>query len=80
MTDLQEMAASLARIEAQGRSTHHRLDEMRDDFKAHVVHDDTRFEKVNERITKGAVKQGWMVGIGVGAIAVVSFLRDHLTG
>lgn len=80
MTDLQEMAASLARIEAQGRSTHHRLDEYRADLKAHVAHDDTRFDKVNERITKGAVKQGWMVGIGVGAIAVVSFLRDHLTG
>lgn len=79
MTDLQEMTASLARIEAQGRSTHHRLDELRDDLKDHVAHDDTRFEKVNERITKGAVKQGWMVGIGVGAIGVVTYLKDILT-
>jgi hypothetical protein len=80
MTDLQQMAASLARIEAQGRSTHHRLDELRDDLKDHVVHDDARFEKVNERITKGAVKQGWIVGIGVGAMGVLSYLKDHLTG
>ncbi len=79
MTDLQEMAASLARIEAQGRSTHHRLDEYRADLKAHIVHDDTRFEKVNERITKGAVKQGWIVGLGVGAITVFGWMKDHLT-
>ncbi len=79
MTDLQEMAASLARIEAQGRSTHHRLDELRDDLVRHMAYDDTRFEKVNDRITKGAVKQGWIVGLGVGAIGVLGWVKDHLT-
>jgi hypothetical protein len=69
----EEMSASLARIEAQGRSTHHRLDELRDDLLRHVKHDDERFEKVNGRITSGAIKQGWMVGLGVGAIAVLNW-------
>lgn len=75
----EDMAASLARIEAQGRSTHHRLDELRGDLKSHVKHDDERFETVNGRITSGAVKQGWMIGLGVGAIAVLGWVKDHLT-
>ena len=75
----EQMAESLARIEAQGRSTHHRLDELRDDLLRHVAHDDVRFEKVNGRITSGAIKQGWMLGIGVGVIAVANWMKDHLT-
>ena len=79
MTELQEMAASLARIEAQGRSTHHRLDEYREDLIRHIGKDDARFEKVDERITKGAVKQGWLIGVGVGGIALLTWVKDHLT-
>lgn len=75
----EEMAASLARIEAQGRSTHHRLDELRDDLLRHVKIDDTRFEAVNDRVTSGAVKQGWLVGLGVGAMVVLTWVKDHLT-
>lgn len=79
MTDQEKMVSALARIEAQGASTHHRLDEMRQDLRAHVKHDDERFETVNGRITAGAVKQGWMIGLGVGAIAVIGWVKDHLT-
>ncbi|MEE8606721.1 MAG: hypothetical protein V3S55_03875 [Nitrospiraceae bacterium] len=79
MSELQEMAASLARIEAQGRSTHHRLDEQREDFIRHMGEDDVRFELLSERITKGRVKQGWFLGCGVGAVAFVSWIKDHLT-
>lgn len=75
----EEMAASLARIEQQGRSTHHRLDELREDLLRHVSEDDKRFEKVEKRITSGAVKQGWVIGLGVGAVAVFSWAKDHLT-
>lgn len=70
---MDEMIASLARIEAQGRSTHHRLDELRGDLLRHVAHDDVRFEKINGRLTSGAVKQGWMIGLGVGALAVLNW-------
>lgn len=79
MTDQEKMISALARIEAQGRSTHHRLDEYRADLIRHVKHDDERFERVNGRITKGAVKQGWMIGLGVGALAVLNWAKDHLT-
>lgn len=75
----EQMAASLARIEAQGASTHHRLDELRGDLLRHMKEDDDRFEKVNGRITSGAVKQGWMLGIGVGVIAFANWAKDHLT-
>lgn len=75
----EDMASSLARIEAQGRSTHHRLDELRGDLLRHVKEDDVRFEKIDARITNGAVKQGWMIGLGVGAIAVLGWVKDHLT-
>lgn len=79
MTDQEQMIAALARIEAQGRSTHHRLDEYRADLIRHVEHDDERFEKIDARITKGAVKQGWMIGLGVGAMVVLNWAKDHLT-
>jgi len=79
MSDQEKMIEALARIEAQGRSTHHRLDEYRADLIRHVEHDDERFETVNKRITSGAVKQGWMIGLGVGAIAVLGWVKDHLT-
>jgi hypothetical protein len=78
MTD-PNIIAALARIEQQGRSTHHRLDEYRADLVRHIKHDDERFEKVDGRITKGAIKQGWLVGIGVGAIAALSWIKDYLT-
>ncbi len=70
---------ALARIEAQGRSTHHRLDEYREDLIRHVKSDDERFETMSTRINKGAVKQGWMIGVGVGVIAFFSWAKDHLT-
>lgn len=79
MTDQEQMIAALARIEAQGRSTHHRLDEYRADLLRHIQHDDIRFEKLNSRVTRGAVKQGWMLGIGVGVIAFANWAKDHLT-
>lgn len=69
----EEMAASLARIEAQGASTHHRLDELRGDLLRHVQEDDARFDKVNGRVTSQAVRQAWMVGLGVGVIAVLNW-------
>lgn len=75
----EEMAASLARIEQQGRSTHHRLDEYRADLIRHVEHNDQRFAALDSRITKGAVKQGWIVGLGVGAMIVLNWAKDHLT-
>lgn len=79
MDERQEVTASLARIEAQGRATHHRLDEYRSDLIRHIEHDDTRFEAMNERITKSRVKQGWILGVGVGALWVVTWVKDHLT-
>jgi hypothetical protein len=79
MSNEQEVTASLARIEAQGRATHHRMDEYREDLIRHIEHDDERFETMNERITKGRVKQGWLIGAGVGGLWVVTWLKDHLT-
>lgn len=75
----EEMAASLARIEAQGVATHDRLGELRDDLLRHAAEDDVRFDKLNSRVTRGAVKQGWMLGIGVGVIAFANWAKDHLT-
>lgn len=79
MLQAEEIAAALARIEAQGASTHHRLDELREDLLRHVQEDEVRFEKVNGRITRGAVRQGWILGLGVGAMAVLNWAKDHLT-